>query len=71
MKNNRSKKGAGSPKALVIASVIGAAAIGAATLAAYNSTMRRLVPTNTSGTDSVNTWVFDETDEPALPTAGG
>ena len=71
MKNNRSKKGAGSPKTLVIASVIGAAAIGAATLAAYNSTMRRLVPTNTSGTDSVNTWVFDETDEPALPTAGG
>lgn len=71
MKNNRSKKGAGSPKALVIASVIGAAAIGAATLAAYNSTMRRLVPTNTSGTDSVNTWVFDESDEPSLPTAGG
>lgn len=71
MKNNRSKKGAGSPKALVIASVIGAAAIGAATLAAYNSTMRRLVPTNTSGTDSVNTWVFDESGEPALPTAGG
>lgn len=70
MKNNRSKKGAGSPKALVIASVIGAAAIGAATLAAYNSTMRRLVPTNTSGTDSVNTWVFDESSEPALPTAG-
>lgn len=71
MKNNRSKKGAGSPKALVIASVIGAAAIGAATLAAYNSTMRRLVPTNTSGADSTNTWVFEESDEPAAPAAGG
>ena len=71
MKNNRSKKGAGSPKALVIASVIGAAAIGAATLAAYNSTMRRLVPTNTSGADSTNTWVFEESNEPAAPAAGG
>lgn len=59
MKKNRSKKSAGSPKALVIASVIGAAAIGAATLAAYNSTMRRLVPTNTSG-DAQKTWVFEE-----------
>lgn len=60
MKRNRTKKSAGSPRALIIASIIGAAAIGTATLAAYNSTMRRLVPTNTSGGDTLNTWVFDE-----------
>lgn len=73
MKNNRSKRSSGSPKALIIASVIGAAAIGAATIAAYNSTMRRLVPTNTSGADSTNTWVFSEPNEskdPSEPVSG-
>lgn len=71
MKRNRTKKSAGSPKALIIASVVGAAAIGTATLAAYNSTMRRLVPTNTSG-ESLNTWVFEEDEEEkhSEPTVG-
>ena len=58
MKKNKSEKNAASAKALAVASVVGVLAIGAAVFAAYNSTMERLVPTNT-GTTSTNTWVFD------------
>ncbi len=68
MKNNRnSKKSDG--KWLAAASVLGVAAVGAAILAAYNTTMSRLVPTNANvDSSSTNTWVFDaeseETTEP-------
>lgn len=68
MKNNRnSKKGDG--KWLAAASVLGVAAVGAAILAAYNTTMSRLVPTNTSaGNSSTNTWVFGaESEESSEP----
>lgn len=66
MKNNRSKKNVGG-KGLIAASMLGVAAIGAAVLAAYNSAMDRLVPTNNSGTDVSSTWVFEATEEPATP----
>ncbi len=65
MKNNRnSKKSDG--KWLAAASVLGVAAVGAAILAAYNTTMSRLVPTNADADNnsSTNTWVFDaQTDD--------
>lgn len=53
----RSEKGAASAKALAAASVVGVVAIGAAVFAAYQSTMDKLIPTNTSNTTSE--WVFD------------
>ncbi len=75
MKNNRnSKKSDG--KWLAAASVLGVAAVGAAILAAYNTTMSRLVPTNTDADkSSTNTWVFDaeseESSEPVGNTISG
>lgn len=59
MKKNRTENNAASGKALIVASVVGVLAIGAAVLAAYNTTMSRLVPTNTSQTTATNEWVFD------------
>ena len=59
MKKNRTDKSAVGAKAVAAASVVGVIAIGAAVLAAYNSTMSRLVPTNTAQTTSENTWVYD------------
>ena len=58
MKNNRTKKSVLGGKGLVIASVVGVAAAAAAVVSAYNATMSRLVPTNTTPITS-NTWVFE------------
>ena len=66
MKNNRSRKNSINGKGLAIASAVGVCAVGAAVIAAYNSTMQRLIPTN-GGTAEVNTWVFRDTEEASLP----
>lgn len=47
---------------MVIASVVGVAAAAAAVISAYNATMSRLVPTNTTPVSS-NTWVFEPTED--------
>jgi len=54
----KSKKTLPAGKSMAIAVVLGVAAISAASLAAYNSTMSRLTPTQ-SDKDTESTWVFD------------
>ncbi len=48
-------------KALVIASALGIAAVVVSVIAAYNSTMKRLVPTGiSSGIGSLDAFFFDK-----------
>lgn len=64
MKNNRNRRNLTGGKSLAIASVIGVAAVAVAVIAAYNTTMSRLVPTSTS-TDTTRTFVFGTNEESA------
>ncbi len=59
MKKDRNKKSLNT-KAFVAATVLGVAAIAAASIAAFNRTMDNLTPT--SSPDSQNTWVFSAPD---------